>query len=160
MFWHKHYCDCEIEGQTTEELQSLCEQFLASPAASLLYNRDIRYRDPMVSFDAGSLPPPSRAESLVYASQLGRTEVIESLLHTGTNVNEAWNDTNALIAAVTYSHKSIVQLFLDRGADVKAINEGALKAAISKQDVITAKLLIENLGTEVSQRSSVFGNSD
>ncbi|RYC63098.1 hypothetical protein CHU98_g3117 [Xylaria longipes] len=100
--------------------------------------------------------------NLYYAAFTGLSEVIQTLLNNGTDVNvRGGSFGNALRAASLEGHKNIVQILLNNGADVNAweTRDGnALQAASYKGHESIVHLLLNN-GADVNARGGSIGNA-
>jgi uncharacterized protein len=84
---------------------------------------------------------------LMFAANLGYTEIARSLLDAGANINlpRKRYKLTALMLAASANQVDIVQLLVTRGADVNAINEDgstALMAAALKGYIDVVKVLL------------------
>lgn len=89
---------------------------------------------------AGAKPDVSDRQgttALMYAANLGYTEIVRSLVEAGANINlpRKRYGLTALMLAASANHFDIVRLLISKGADVNAKNEDgstALMAAALK----------------------------
>ncbi|MDO9451509.1 MAG: ankyrin repeat domain-containing protein [Stagnimonas sp.] len=96
---------------------------------------------------------------LVTASGDGDVMQVEALLQQGANVNLRLPDTGTtpLIAAARRGHISVMQVLLDRGAEINAVDDGvgtALYWAVFEGQVEAAKFLLEKRARLNCQRAS------
>src|SRR5689334_9770027 len=85
--------------------------------------------------------------ALMFAANLGYTEIVRSLLDAGANINlkRKLYGLTALMLAASAKQLDIVQLLVSRGADVNATNEDgstALMAAVVKGHVHVVRVLL------------------
>eukprot|EP01098_Paradermamoeba_levis_P003624 TRINITY_DN1626_c0_g1_i4.p1 TRINITY_DN1626_c0_g1~~TRINITY_DN1626_c0_g1_i4.p1 ORF type:complete len:200 (-),score=39.39 TRINITY_DN1626_c0_g1_i4:65-664(-) len=93
--------------------------------------------------------------ALVAASQKGDVLEVTFLLDQGVNVNDMYNGSTPLHFAIQYGHFSLVQLLIDRGADVNAEekewHQSPLHFAIYHQNFSAVQLLIDR-GSDVNAK--------
>lgn len=73
--------------------------------------------------------PAGGSSPLITAAVFGKTEIAQSLISAGADINFKNNDgSTALITAAFFCHIEIVELLLDQGADPNIINKGGSTA--------------------------------
>ena len=87
--------------------------------------------------------------ALVYAVQKGRTEIVETLLDAGADVNKR----TPLIAALRQNQVEIVKILLGKGADVNIENGIGLRIAANSGHIVLVKLLLDK-GADITLRTS------
>jgi len=101
--------------------------------------------------------------ALMFAANLGYTEIVRSLLDAGANVNLSRKryGLTALMLAASANQVDIVQLLILRGANVNAVNEDgstALMAAAHKGYVdVVQVLLAAGAGVNIKDKNDYNG---
>lgn len=92
-------------------------------------------------------------KNFVQAAQNGDTETLKILLDSGVQINNCYNNHNALTIAVENNHIQTAQLLLDRGAKVNSFNEAGKAALHYAHDLNMVKLLLIN-GADVNLKNN------
>ena len=103
------------------------------------------------------------AGPLYYMASIGAVQLAEFLLDGGYNINEQSDTTYgiALITAACGGHTSVVQLLLDRGADINAQGGSygnALQIAVFRRHESIVQLLLDR-GADINAQGGRFGNA-
>jgi ankyrin repeat protein len=91
----------------------------------------------------------------------GATSTVAALLADGVDPNVTWNSVTPLITAASRGHVEVVNLLLDYGADIDAVNNSrynALLAAASENRPEVVRVLIER-GADVERADKPGGNT-
>ena len=103
-----------------------------------------------------------RRTALIWASEYGHKEVVETLLQHGADVNAQGGICgNALQAASQNGHEKMVQLLLQWGADVNAqggLYDNALQAACQYSHDKVMEILLQ-YGADVNAQGGLDGNA-
>jgi ankyrin repeat protein len=159
-FWYRH---ARLGREKDHEINGLIMQLFSGAYLNWIRIHDpdpdpgSYWKCPDLQREKDSIPSP-----LYYASMVGLTMIVESLLRKGADANAqgGWYN-NALRAASSEGHDRIVELLLSKGADVNAQSgpySNALQTASLKGHDRIVELLLSK-GADVNAQSGPYGNA-
>jgi ankyrin repeat protein len=92
------------------------------------------------------LNPATNAEftSLMMAAQNDHADIVDLLIATGANVDDAWADATPLNVAAHFGRSDVVEMLIENGADDKASADGASSLHAAAHFGHSVEMLIEN----------------
>jgi ankyrin repeat protein len=160
--WARHLEEVARESWTTSVTD--CALQVLRPCAQSLLNM-VRIEDLHNYEDYDwDLKSEQLASPLYYTSSLGALQITGLLISSGANINEHSPSVtlgNALEAAAAYGYESIVQLLLDKGANINAQGGyygNALQAAAWRGKESVVQLLLDK-GADINAQGGCYGNA-
>jgi ankyrin repeat protein len=138
-----------LKGLSAEQLDKIIEKE---------FNGNYSLPAYILSFTMIGDPRPYKESALLTASLHGKKDIVEQLLLFGANINVHYDDTGEtpLILAARRGHTEIVQLLIQRGADLKQEDHDKKNAldyarAYKKENVVTILEAAEQAEAEIEQ---------
>lgn len=155
-FWFKH---AVLAGEDTHRIAFLSRELLLENEGAM--TNWLRVYTPDYPNILGLGFPDTRVESpLYYASILGLSRLVKSLIDDGADVNafcegKGGDLPNALCAAIWAGHKQVIGILLHAGANIRPSGEKLLrKAAEDGPENIIRSLL--DLGVDIDSRDTTW----